>query len=144
MKVGQIFKYKYLYSSIWLTPAEVLAHDLQPLHSWNGPVSHSGQEDVRKLHEAAAGCSHFTTGKSAADLLRARELYYRVPRVLDNTGSLWQDLDELLGLSLTEDHATNGGNQGLVWQVEGTISICRHWREKQEWGCYIKQQGIEQ
>lgn len=50
---------------------------------------------------------------------------YRVPGVLDDSCFLRQDLDELLGLPLTEHHAADRGHKCLVGQVQGPIRIRR-------------------
>lgn len=58
-------------------------------------------------------------------LSRALAEPYRVPGVLDDSCFLRQDLDELLGLPLTEHHAADRGHECLVGQVQGPIRICR-------------------
>lgn len=50
---------------------------------------------------------------------------YRVPGVLDDSCFLCQDLNELLGLPLTEHHAADCGHKCLVGQVQGPIRIRR-------------------
>lgn len=58
-------------------------------------------------------------------LSRALAEPYRVPGVLDDSYFLRQDLDELLGLPLTEHHAADRGHKCLVGQVQGPIRIRR-------------------
>lgn len=48
-------------------------------------------------------------------------LPYRLPWVLNDASLLRQNFDKPLSLSLTEHHATDGGNQRLVGQVQGDI-----------------------
>lgn len=58
-------------------------------------------------------------------LSRAVTEPYRVPGVLDDSCFLCQDLNELLGLPLTEHHAADCGHESLVGQVQGPIRIRR-------------------
>ncbi|TNN74369.1 hypothetical protein EYF80_015452 [Liparis tanakae] len=49
-------------------------------------------------------------------------VHYLVPGVLDDANFLGQDLNEPMSLDLTEHHATDGGHQSLVGQVQRSIS----------------------
>lgn len=51
---------------------------------------------------------------------------YPVPSVLNDANFLRQDFDEPMSLSLTEHHATDGGHQSLVGQVQWSISRIHH------------------
>lgn len=46
-----------------------------------------------------------------------------MPSILNDTSLLRQDLNEPLGLTLTEHHASNRGDQCLVGEVERTVSV---------------------
>ena len=46
-----------------------------------------------------------------------------MPRVLDDTCFLGQDLDEPLGLALTEHHASDRGDQRLVGEAERAVGL---------------------
>lgn len=46
-----------------------------------------------------------------------------MPGVLNDACLLGQDLDEPLGLALVEHHASDGGDQALVGQVERAVGV---------------------
>lgn len=46
-----------------------------------------------------------------------------MPSILNDTSLLRQDLNEPLGLTLIEHHASNCGDQRLVGEVERTVSV---------------------
>lgn len=53
---------------------------------------------------------------------------YHVPGVLDDASFLRQYLNKTLSFSLTEHHASDGGHQSLVGQIQGRfcrIHCCR-------------------